>query len=208
MRAARKVARAGGGLREQNKRDKLARIIAAARKLFGRRGIEATTLREVAAEAKVGAGTLFLYAHTKEDLLVLVFLAELRPVIDAGFRDLPEGDLCSRLLHSFAPIVEHHARNMRLSRPFLRDVQWVSEAHAPTITDFVTSWNRRVTELVDAAKRRGEIGPDVDSTLLASCSRQLFLALLRNWVSGRASRAELNRSLPASLRLLLAGLGP
>jgi AcrR family transcriptional regulator len=203
-----RVAREGGGLREQNKREKLARIIAAARDLFGRHGIEATTLREVATAARVGAGTLFLYAHTKEDLLVLVFLAELQPVIDAGFRDLPEGDLLSRLLHSFAPIVEHHARNLRLSRPFLRDVQWVSDVHAPTITDFVTSWNQRVIGLIDAAKRRGEIRADVDSALLASCARQLFLAQLRNWVSGRSSRADFDRTLPAGLKLLLAGLGP
>lgn len=195
------------GLREQNKRDKLFRIIEAGRELFGRYGFEATTMREVAAAARVGAGTLFLYAHTKEDLLVLVFLKELRPVIDKGFQNIPLGDLLSQFVFSFQPILEHHARNMLLSRPFLRDSGWVSEKHVATFREFTASYLQQLSSLVDAAKVRGEIRNDIDSTQLANCVRIMFLSYLRSWVAGHISRSALDAGVEASLRLLFMGLG-
>lgn len=202
------VKQEGGGLREQNKRDKLARIIAAARELFGRTGIDNTTLREVAAAAGVGTGTLFLYARTKEDLLVVVFMAELQPVFDRAFASLPKGSLHAQLMASFQPIIDHHAENMLLSRPFLRDMLWVSEPHAAQVRDFTASWLVRLVALVDAAKERGEVRPDVDSGLVANCARQLFLGQLRGWVAGATTREQFERSLPASLQLVLDGAAP
>jgi TetR/AcrR family transcriptional regulator, cholesterol catabolism regulator len=202
------VRQEGGGLREQNKRDKLARIITAARELFGRTGIDNTTLREVAAAAGVGTGTLFLYARTKEDLLVVVFLAELQPVMDNAFAHIPQGTLHRQLMASFMPIVEHHARNMLLSRPFLRDTLWVSEPHAAQVRAFTTTWMGRLVALVDGARERGEIRSDVDSTLVAQCARHLFLGQLRTWVAGATTRPQFDASLPASLQLLLDGAAP
>ena len=202
------VKQEGGGLREQNKRDKLARIIAAARDLFGRTGIDNTTLREVAAAAGVGTGTLFLYARTKEDLLVVVFLAELQPVMDSAFEHIPQGTLHRQLLASFTPIIEHHSQNLLLSRPFLRDTLWVSEPHAAQVRAFTTTWLGRLVALVDGARERGEIRSGVDPALVAQCARHLFLGQLRTWVAGATTRAQFDATLPASLRLLLDGAAP
>ena len=54
------------GRREQNKLEKRARIIAAARALFKHKGFDATTTQEIAAAASVASGTIFTYARTKE----------------------------------------------------------------------------------------------------------------------------------------------
>lgn len=202
------VQREGGGLREQNKRDKLARIIAAARDLFGRSGIDHTTLREVAAAAGVGTGTLFLYARTKEDLLVVVFLAELEPVLDAAFAGIRAGTLHAQLMASFRPIIEHHAENMLLSRPFLRDTAWVGEPHATQVRAFTAAWLQRLKALVEGGRERGEVRAEVDAGLLAGCCRLLFLGQLRAWVSGATTRAQFERALPAGLQLVIDGAGP
>jgi AcrR family transcriptional regulator len=156
----------------------------------------------------VGTGTLFLYARTKEDLLVLVFKRELEPVIAAGFERLPDADLLTRLLHCFRPATEHHSRNLVLSRHFLKDVLFVSEAHREEIREFLDRWNARVTELVDHAKARGEIDPAVDSSELAQNARALFLSNLRHWVAGHIGREEHEARTTAALKLLLAGLAP
>jgi AcrR family transcriptional regulator len=197
-----------GGLRERNKREKLARIIAAARDAFGRNGYERTTLREVAEAAEIGTGTLFLYAPTKEDLLVLVFKRELEPVVDESFESVPETDLLSQMIHVFGAVTEHHSQNLGLSRPFLKDLMFVSDALSAEVAEFNRRWLERIAELIDKAKARGEIWPDVDSRLLATCSRQLFIAGLRAWVAGRTTRERFDESLPSSLGLLLRGLGP
>jgi AcrR family transcriptional regulator len=107
------------GLRERNKRDKRERIIKAARELFAQKGFEGTTLREVAAAADIGTGTLFLYVKTKEDLLVLVFKHELEPLLFGPFEHVPETDLSSQFAYVFTPMIEHHAQNLNLGRQFL-----------------------------------------------------------------------------------------
>ena len=60
------------GRRERAKADKRARILAAARALFGERGFERTSMSEVARAADVAQGTVFQYAATKPELLMMV----------------------------------------------------------------------------------------------------------------------------------------
>jgi AcrR family transcriptional regulator len=58
-----------GEVEETNKREA---IIEAARKLFTTEGYEATTMAQVAREAGVGVGTMYLYFKNKSDLLFAV----------------------------------------------------------------------------------------------------------------------------------------
>ena len=60
------------GRRERNKQEKLERIIAAARELFDEHGVDAVTTQQIADKADIGTGTLFLYAKSKSELLLLV----------------------------------------------------------------------------------------------------------------------------------------
>ncbi len=46
-----------------------ARLIAAARRLFAAKGVEATTVAEIAAEADVAVGSFYNYFETKDELL-------------------------------------------------------------------------------------------------------------------------------------------
>lgn len=71
-----------------------ARILAAAMELFRRQGFDATTMREIAAEAGVATGAAYYYFDSK-DAIVLAFYdqaqQELAPLLDeaiAGTKDL------------------------------------------------------------------------------------------------------------------------
>src|SRR5882672_1854626 len=75
-------------LREQNKTDKLKRIKESARYLFATKGFDATSTREIAALARVGLATLFLYAQDKRDLLFLAGNDDLAALSDEAFADV------------------------------------------------------------------------------------------------------------------------
>src|SRR3954454_16538230 len=60
------------GRRERNKQAKLERITAAASELFAAHGVDDVTTQQIAERADIGTGTLFLYAKTKGELLLLV----------------------------------------------------------------------------------------------------------------------------------------
>jgi AcrR family transcriptional regulator len=61
------------GIREEKKREKRERILAAAAKIFGQRGFNGTVMADIAVEANIGKGTLYEYFSSKEDLFFGVF---------------------------------------------------------------------------------------------------------------------------------------
>lgn len=75
---------APAGRRSQNKREKRDRIVAAARDLFAENGYEAVATQQVSDAAGIGVGTLFRYAATKGELLLMVYNEEFAEAIDRG----------------------------------------------------------------------------------------------------------------------------
>jgi AcrR family transcriptional regulator len=65
------------GIQERKAREKRARqelILNAAQKVFLAKGFEQTTIEDIAEQAELSKGTLYLYFKSKEDLYVAVFL--------------------------------------------------------------------------------------------------------------------------------------
>lgn len=78
--------------RDRNMDAKRARIVSAAASLFAERGYSGVTTQAVSNAADVAAGTLFRYAATKADLLLLVYNDEFARAIDAGRRAAADRD--------------------------------------------------------------------------------------------------------------------
>lgn len=75
---------AESGRRERNKAQKRERITSAAGRLFATQGFAATTTAQVADEADVSHGTLFRYAASKAELLLMAGNTRFRESLDAG----------------------------------------------------------------------------------------------------------------------------
>src|SRR5471032_2125236 len=123
------LAAAALGRREQNKVEKRGRIIAAARALFTHKGFEATTTQEIAEAAGVAAGTVFTYAKTKDDLLILVFHDEMLAVVERAFEAVLGGDrLVDQAIAFFETLVAYHERDLPLAQALMRQLGNVSSA--------------------------------------------------------------------------------
>lgn len=72
------------GRRERAKQDKRRRIMDAGRALFDERGVGGVTTQQIADRADVAIGTLYLYASTKAELLILVQNQKFATAVDAG----------------------------------------------------------------------------------------------------------------------------
>ncbi len=193
------------GRRERSKLEKLERIRAAARRLFAKRGFANTTTKQIAAAADIGSGTLFLYARTKEDLLVLIFQDEVGRAVDRAFARVPKAPLLDQVLHVFNALIAHHAADPALARVFVKELPFVDEPRHG-VAQFVGALYERLGALIEAAKARGEIAADVPSRLLAqnlfaSCFQQF-----QTWLGGRMSALRPNdERLRAALELQLRG---
>ncbi|MEU7144258.1 helix-turn-helix domain-containing protein [Nocardia sp. NPDC046473] len=96
-----------GGRRMRNKQDKQSRIFEAAAALFAERGFDSVTTQEISERADVAAGTLFRYAASKGELLLMVYNAELRAALEQGERAArSEADPARAVFAMTRPILE------------------------------------------------------------------------------------------------------
>ncbi|ERK69624.1 transcriptional regulator, TetR family, partial [Leifsonia aquatica ATCC 14665] len=94
------------GRRERNKEEKQTRIFDAAERLFDELGFANVTTQRIADEADVAAGTVFRYAATKAELLMMVSNERSRERIRVGVEaDDPSAPATARLLALITPLV-------------------------------------------------------------------------------------------------------
>lgn len=109
--------------RERNKQQKLERIVAAATELFAERGVDDVTTQEIADKADIGAGTLFLYAKTKGELLLLVQNSTYADALTQG-KQAAEGitDPLDAVMAIVRPVVECNRKQVDNGRTYLREM--------------------------------------------------------------------------------------
>ncbi len=111
------------GRRERNKRDKLERIIAAARELFDAYGVDAVTTQQIADKADIGTGTLFLYARSKSELLLLVQNSGYVAALEEGMAAAESTtDVLEAVLAIIRPVVECNRTHVENGRTYLREL--------------------------------------------------------------------------------------
>ena len=111
------------GRRERNKQQKLDRITAAASELFAEHGIEDVTTQQIADKADIGTGTLFLYAKSKGELLLLVQNAHYAEALQRGRADAETiPDVLDAVMAIVQPIVECNRIQVDNGRTYLREM--------------------------------------------------------------------------------------
>ncbi len=200
-----------GGQREKNKLEKRERIRRAAWELFTTEGYEATTTKAVARRAGVAAGTVFLYASDKRDLLFLVMHDRLSEAVLGSFATLPRSArLEDQLLHVFRALFRMYGEHPAVASEFVRAHPVTGQGpNAQAVEALTMTFVFRIAQLVQAAAQRGEVDPAIEPTLAAQNLFGLYFAALFAWLSGYATlEAALDRGLRSSIELLMRGLAP
>jgi TetR/AcrR family transcriptional regulator, cholesterol catabolism regulator len=174
--------RSGGsaGRRTRNMHDKQQRIFAAASSLFNSRGFEAVTVAEIAETADVAAGTLFRYASSKAELLLMVYNDQFRQAIEAGMRNAADIDDPSAAVFAMVkPVIEEAERRPGNATAYQRELLF----GAPT-ERYRSEGLDHVKRLEDAIAARlthcRSADPDTGAELQANAdraARSVFAAL-------------------------------
>lgn len=173
------------GLRERNKRDKARRIVEAASAVFAERGFDDATLREIAARADVGLGTLFAYASNKRDLVFLIFIEALERLTAAAFAAAPDrASFVGQVTALFEHYYRFFDRDHALSRILLREIFFFSEGvHAERMRTHWRDVIERLARLVERARARGAVAADADTEGVARIVFALYQAEVRRWLA-------------------------
>lgn len=107
-------------LRSRKKARTLAAIRDAARRLFAERGYEATRTRDIAEAAGIATGTLFNYAPTKRDVVLLLWKERARAAAAEGLQAArASADPVAACMLLFHPIFSFYGEDLELGRIFL-----------------------------------------------------------------------------------------
>jgi AcrR family transcriptional regulator len=200
--------KAAPGRREQNKQDKRGRITAAARALFTHKGFDATTTQEIADAAGVGSGTIFTYAKTKEDLLILVFHDEMMEIVGrASALTACHTSLLDQCIAFFEVMVVYHERDIPLGRALFRQLGYVSSAdQRDLVSQLMTSVLGGLARLVEAAKSDNQVDATQPAYVAARTLFAVYYFHLGGMLNGYIDRPQFDRALRTDLGLLLSGL--
>ena len=165
------------GRRERNKQEKLQRITAAARELFAEHGVDEVTTQQVAEKADIGTGTLFLYAKTKGELLLLVQ--------NSGYADaLKEGkaaaerlpDALDAVMAIIRPVVVCNRIQIENGRTYLRELVF-GDPEEPHHRDALTLTVQTEEAIADVLRRDDRIGSDDAATVARVVSAIMFIGM-------------------------------
>ena len=195
------------GRRERNKQEKRRRILAAAGRLFRRKGFAATTTQEIATAAGIAAGTLFLYARSKEDLLLLVFMDEMQEVIGRAFATVPaNAPLVDQLMHIFGVLADYHEEDVPLARALIREIAFNEDRERRReVLGVRAKINAGVVRLIERAQQRREISRELDPGDAAQVFFSVYFLLLQNWLNDDIARDRFNALLRRRLETAVAG---
>ena len=190
------------GRRERNKLDKLARITAAAGELFAERGVDDVTTQEIADKADIGTGTLFLYAKTKGELLLLVQNSMYAEALERGRAAAEEADgVLESVLAVVRPVVECNRKQIDNGRTYLREIVFgdPGEPHHRDALDLTAKTEELVAEVI---ARRDGVSADQARALARIVSAVMFLTMAAT-VNAQQSIDELVADITEQLTAIL-----
>lgn len=190
------------GRRERNKQAKLERITAAASELFAEHGVEEVTTQQIADAADIGAGTLFLYARTKGELLLLVQNTHYAAALERGrTAAAAAGTALDGLMALLTPVVHCNRVQIDNGRTYLREMVF-GDPSEPHHAEALSIVGQTEAAAADILVEKAGMPAEQAATLAHVVSAIMFVELGATLNAG-SSIEELLASLRAQIAAIL-----
>ena len=184
-------------------------LLAAAVRVFARKGYHASRVGDIAEEAGVAYGLLYHYFPSKEDLLLTVFRETWRALITTIKSVEEDGDPPREQLRKVAQILlRSWRRDPDLVRVLVLEV--TRSPHLPGEMDEIAESFAAIQDLVERGQADGSIRADLDARLASYIFYGAVEELLTGWVLGRLpdSEEDVARAEHTLVEIVTGGLAP
>jgi AcrR family transcriptional regulator len=196
------VTSAPAGRRERNKQEKLDRIVAAAGELFAEHGVDDVTTQQIADKADIGTGTLFLYAKTKGELLLLVQNTHYIEALEQGRADAEATpDALDAVLAIVRPIVECNRVQIDNGRTYLREMVF-GDPEEPRHAEALAITAQTEEAVAAVLRRDNRVRADEAAMLARVVSAIMFISMAATLNAG-LSVDDLVQDIRNQLRIVL-----
>jgi TetR/AcrR family fatty acid metabolism transcriptional regulator len=162
------------GIRTRAKsNDKYHRILEAAVKVFAKQGFHKSTIAQIAREAGVADGTIYLYFKNKDDILVQFFEFKTRQVFDRFQEIVSKGDNAKEKL---SQLIRSHLQEFERDRNMAMVYQSETRRNSPLVKEQIKQMSKMYLDIVAEIVEQGQV---------EGCFRKdLYLGLVKRYILG------------------------
>jgi TetR/AcrR family fatty acid metabolism transcriptional regulator len=183
---------ARGRKKEPEKRDK---ILLAALKIFSRKGFYKSKVSEIADEAGVADGTIYLYFKNKDDLLICIFEEKIAELIARLREKLAEVKTPEEKIWVF---VENHLKLLEGNRDLAEMIQielrqsnkFMKEYIPVQFLEYLDILSGIISEGIAAGVFREDINPTIARRIIFGALDEISLA----WVLSKKGKYDIGES--------------
>ncbi len=193
---------------KEKKNDKYNRILDAAVKVFAEQDFYKSTISQIAKEAGVADGTIYLYFRNKDDILIQFFRHKTKQVFERFRAAVNEGD---RAIDKLRNLLHRHLAEFQQDRNLA--VVYQTETHrinrlaeAP-IKEMSKMYLDLVTEIIEQGQEEGTVRKDLYSGLVKRFIIGAVDEVINTWLHSN-SGYDLASMTDPLMALFVKGIGP
>lgn len=187
--------------------EKYHRILEAAVKVFACRGFHQATIAQIARQAQVADGTIYLYFKNKDDILVQFFSYKTRQVFDRFREDVAAG---SNAVEKLRHLIQRHLQEFQRDRDMALLYQAETRRNSPLVAEQIKSMAKMYLDLVAGiiaqGQREGVMRQELDPDLVKRVILGAVEEVIATWLHSGA-KYDLVSMTDSLVDLFLNGIG-
>lgn len=185
--------------------DKYRRILQAATKIFAQNGFYSSRVADIAREAGVASGTIYLYFSNKEDLIISIFQEAVRDLL-THLQEM-EGQLTVQ--ERLKNIIEQHLlrmeNNHQLARVFQIELRQANPHIGEGIGAPLKEYFLYLERILEQGKKEGLFRRDLETRLMRKMVFGTLDEICTRWVLS-GGQYSLEEMIPSLWKLILSAL--
>lgn len=192
---------------EMKDTSKHAKIIAAATKVFAKKGFFTARIADIAQEAKVADGTIYLYFNNKYDILISVFEEEIGKIVEQIKKVLATETDPRKMLEAY---ITRHLQTMKRNRNLAEVIQIELRQTNKLIKDYRNNKFTEYTDLVADIVQLGQSQQIFRADIQPDIAKRFFFGALdevsRIWNTSAEGKYSVEEISDQLLKIILSGL--
>jgi TetR/AcrR family fatty acid metabolism transcriptional regulator len=187
--------------------DKHTKIITSATKVFAKKGFFNARISDIAKEAKVADGTIYLYFNNKFDILISVFEEEIGKIIEQVKKAIEQEDDPRQMLAIF---VRKHLTVMKKNKNLAEVIQIELRQSNKLVKDYRNTIFQEYIDLISDIIKKGQEQNLYRQDVLPGVAKRAFFGALdevsRVWSASLETHYSLEEVIDQVISLFLFGV--
>ena len=187
--------------------DKHSKIIRAATKVFAKKGFFNARISDIAKEAKVADGTIYLYFNNKYDMLLSVFEEKIGKLVEQITTQIEKEDDPRRMLEIF---IENHLREMKKNKNLAEVIQIELRQTNKIIKDYRNNKFSEYLNIISMIIRKGQADEVFRNDILPGIAKRAIFGALdeiaRIWNINIDSEYDIDETEKQVAKIFLLGV--